>query len=147
MVNADPRPRRLWTGRWMKAADGSAVPVIVDVPQGRHVNNGRSLERYLAKGFRPVSEIPAAGPDEPLRLAAGELPEVEPFLAAMDPPEATRETLSLEGEGRERVSPDCGPALTRPCGPTSPGGRGVAAPHAGDGGNEGRAAPCCSPKA
>ncbi len=93
MVTASDRQTALWTGQWMATADGSAAPVIVHVPTDRHVNNGRGLAHYLAKGFKPVEQIPAAGADESLRLGQGHLPDVAAYLAAMDdpaPPAAAR---------------------------------------------------------
>ena len=90
MVDHQDRTTELWTGEWMAGPDGP-VPVVIRVPTGRHINNGRGERHYLAKGFKLVSQIPQAGPDDALRLAGGQLPRVEQYLSAMeDRPDAAR---------------------------------------------------------
>jgi len=55
---AKVRTQTLWTGKYMKDAKGHKVPVTVGVPVEAHVNAGAGVDVYLAKGFRPVEDIP-----------------------------------------------------------------------------------------
>ena len=57
---AKVKTQTLWTGKYMKDEKGHTTPLTVDVPVEAHVNGGAGVGFYLAKGFRPIEEIPTA---------------------------------------------------------------------------------------